>query len=189
MLNRDKIIIRLKATLDPARFRHSLRAEKIALALAKKHGISASLVTPAALLHDCGRRFDRRGLLRQAKALGLKIDPVSRFEPKLLHAAISAALARREFGVRSAAILRAIRSHTVGAPGMDRLAKIIFLADHIEEGRRFSGAKKVRRLAFKDMDAAIIASLTGTISWLLGKKLPVFTGTIATRNSLILKKK
>jgi predicted HD superfamily hydrolase involved in NAD metabolism len=162
--------------------------EKIALALAKKHGESVSLVIPAALLHDCGRRFGRRDLLRQAAALGLPLDPVSRFEPKLLHAAIGAALARREFGVRSAAVLRAIRSHTVGAPGMDRLAKIIFLADHIEEGRRFAGVKKVRRLAFRDLDKAIIASLTGTIAYLLAKKFPVFPGTVVTRNSLILGK-
>ncbi|HVN66730.1 MAG TPA: bis(5'-nucleosyl)-tetraphosphatase (symmetrical) YqeK, partial [Candidatus Sulfotelmatobacter sp.] len=169
-------------------FRHSLRVEKIALALAKKHGGSTSLVIPAALLHDCGRRFDRRGLLRQAKKLGLPIDPVSRFEPKLLHAAIGAVLARREFGVRSAAVLRAIGSHTVGAPNMGRLEKIIFLADHIEEGRRFAGVKKVRRLAFRNMDAAIIASLTGTIAHLLAKKFPVFAGTVEVRNSLILKK-
>lgn len=187
MPERDEILARLKRSLDRERYQHSLRVEKTALALGKKFGVSASLVSPAALLHDCSRRYDRPGLLRWARKIGLKIDPIRRFEPKLFHAEISAWLARHEFGIRSAKVLRAIRLHTVGAAGMTGLEKIVYLADHIEEGRRFSGVNKIRRLAFRDLDRAIAAATSNMLAYLLKNNLPIYPATVATRNYFVLK--
>lgn len=184
---RIKIIKKLKETLDPERFEHSLRVEKIALALGRRWKVSKKKIIPAALLHDCARRFDRKELLREAVKLSLKIDPVRRFEPKLFHAEISACLAKKEFGINSAEILRAIRLHTVGAAGMSKLEKIIYLADHIEEGRNFQGVKKMRALAFKNLDQAILASTTNMLKYLLEKRLPIYPGTIQTRNYFLFK--
>ena len=187
MPKRIKIIKKLKETLDPERFEHSLRVEKTALALGKKWGVSKNKIIPAALLHDCARRFNRGELLREARKLGLEIDPVRKFEPKLFHAEIGAYLAKRDFGIKSAEILRAIRLHTVGAAGMSKLEKIIYLADHIEEGRNFRGAKKMRGLAFKNLDLAILESTTNMIRYLLEKGLPIYLGTIQTRNYFLFR--
>ncbi len=182
MADRSMIIARLQQTLDKERFEHSLRAEIVALSLAKKWRVSDSLASTAALLHDCARRWDRPQLLRQAKRMGIAVDPVSRLEPKLLHAELGARLAKKEFGIGSAAVLNAIRRHTIGCEGMSKLDKIIYLADHIEEGRDFGGVKRVRRLAFRDLDKAIVASASNTIAYLLEKGLPIHAGTVATRN-------
>ena len=189
MLNRNEIVKKLEAMLDRERFEHSLRAEKIALKLAKKYRVNAKQASVAALLHDSARRYDRPELLRQARRLKLELDPIRRLEPKLFHGEIGAAIARREFGVNSAEILRAIRNHTTGAPNMSALEKVIYLADHIEEGRDFAGVAKLRRLAFQDLDRAVLLSTSAMIGFLLKKGLPVYQPSVETRNYYLVKLK
>ena len=187
MRDRAHILKKLKSVLDRPRFEHCLRVEKIAVSLAKRYGLSVQKAGLAALLHDYARRYDRPRLLAEARRQKLEIDPVSRAEPKLFHAALSALYARRDFGVTDRQILKAIKQHTLGAPGMSALEKIIFLADHIEEGRNFSGVKLVRKLAAQDLDRAVAVSTTNTLQYLLSKRLPVHSGTIRTRNYYLLR--
>jgi HD superfamily phosphohydrolase YqeK len=68
---------------------------------------------------------------------------------------------------------------------MGKLEKIIYLADHIEEGRRFAGVNKIRALAFRDLDRAIEESTSKMLLYLLKKKLPIYPGTIETRNRFL----
>ena len=187
MLDRNEIVKKLEASLDRERFEHSLRAEKIALKLAKKYRVNAHDASVAALLHDCARRYGRPELLRQAGRLKLEIDPIRKLEPKLFHGEIGAAIARREFGVNSAEVLRAIRNHTTGAPGMSKLSQVIYLADHIEESRDFAGVDKLRKLAFQNMDRAVLESASAMIGFLLKKGLPVYPPSVETRNYYLVK--
>lgn len=182
MTKRNEILEKLKTELDPERFKHSLRVERTAEALARKHQVSVQKASLAGLLHDYARKFSRKELLKQAKKHRQKIDPISKLEPKLLHAGLSALLAKRIFGITSSEILKAIRRHTVGTPAMTKLEKIIYLADHIEEGRKFSGIKKVRAWADKNLDRAVFESASNTLKYLLVNNLPVHPGTVATRN-------
>lgn len=140
-------------------------------------------------MHDCARKFDRKGLLRQARKIGLSLDCVKRFEPKLLHAELSAYFAEKEYKVKNREVLKAIARHTVGSAGMSKLDKIIYLADHIEEERDFSEIEKVRKLAYKDLDQAVIASTNLMLKYLLEKELPIYEGTVRTRNYYLLKTK
>jgi len=119
--------------------------------------------------------------------MGIKIDPIQKQEPKLLHAELSAHLASLEFGVRSSEILSAIKKHTTGSPNMTKLEKIIYLADHIEEGRDFAGVNTMRRLAFNNLDKAILESASNMLKYLLEAGLPIYSGTIETRNYYLLK--
>jgi predicted HD superfamily hydrolase involved in NAD metabolism len=187
MLDRNEIVKKLEGSLDRERFEHSLRAEQIALKLAKKYHVNEKNASVAALLHDSARRYDRPELLRQARRLKLEIDPIRQLEPKLFHGEIGAFIAKHEFGVRSAEILRAIRNHTTGAPEMSKLEQVIYLADHIEEGRDFAGVAKLRRLAFQDMDRAILGSTSAMIGFLLEQGLPVYQPSVATRNYYLVK--
>jgi len=136
----------------------------------------------AALLHDCSRYLDRPGMLKAAEKFGLKIDPVERLEPKLLHARLSSEIARRNFKVSDPEVLAAIAQHTVGAENMTLLSKIIYLADHIEKGRNFKGVKKIRQWAYSNPNRAIFESVSAMIRYLLDASLPIFEGSIRTRN-------
>lgn len=188
MQKHKAILDKLRKTLNSERYEHSQRAEKIAVRLARKHGVSQESAAIAALLHDCARRYSRPELLSVAKKIRLKLDPIRRFEPKLFHGEIGAYIARIEFGIRSKAILQAIANHTTGRPGMSALEKIIFLADHLEEGRSFSGIGNIRRLAARDMDKAIAASASAKLKFLLAHDLPIYPATIETRNYYLAKK-
>lgn len=165
-LTRNKVIEKLKITLDRERFLHSLRVEKIALRLGEKYRADKNKVSLAALLHDYAKR---------------------RPDPKLLHAGKGAKLAAKDFGLQSKEILDAIRHHTTGADKMTTLEKIIYLADHMEAGRDFPGVKKLRGLAFKDLDKAVCLSATLTLKYLLKKGLSIVPQTIKTRNSYLKK--
>jgi len=189
VIKRAEIIEKLKVSLSPDRFKHCLRVEEIARLLAQKNGVSEIKAELAGLLHDYARKFSGPELIRQASRFKLKIDPISQFEPKLLHAELSALLAKRDFGVKSREVLSAIKKHTLGSPAMTTLEKIIYLADHIEEGRAFSGVEKIRRLAFKDLDQAILESTSSKLNYLLSKRLPIHPGTIRTRNYYLLRGK
>jgi len=184
---RAEILEKLKRDLDPKRFKHCVRAEATAVSLAKKHGVSIKLASIAALLHDYARKFSRSDLLKQAIKFRLKIDAIGKFEPKLFHAELSALLARQEFGITSFQILNAIKKHTVGSPKMTTLEKIIYLSDHIEAGRSFSGVKRLRKLAFTNLDRAVVESASNMLLFLLGQGLPIYPGTIATRNYYLLR--
>ncbi|MGB9612864.1 MAG: phosphohydrolase, partial [Candidatus Margulisiibacteriota bacterium] len=72
--------------------------------------------------------------------------------------------------------------HTTGAPSMTKLEKIIYLADHIEEGRIFLGVNKLRKLAFQNLNLAILESTSMMLQYLLDEKLPIYPKTIETRN-------
>jgi predicted HD superfamily hydrolase involved in NAD metabolism len=186
--SREEIIKRLKETLDPQRFEHSLRVEKIALKLAARYRVNKQQASLAALLHDCARRYDRPGLLREAKKLGLKIRPLDRAEPKLLHGELGVRLARQEFRVKTLPVLAAIRWHTTGKPGMSKLAKVIYLADHVEEGRDHAAAGRLRKLAFRQLDRAIAAAASAQLEYLLQRGVPVDPATLETRNSYLKKR-
>lgn len=179
----------LKKLLPKERFEHSLRVAEQAEELARKNGISVEQARTAALLHDCSRYLDRNGMLELARVSGFSIDPIEELEPKLLHARLAAKIARDQFGINDPEVLQAIESHTVGRPNMSVLEKVVYLADHIESDRDYSGVEKVRELAERDLDRAILASIGKMIAHLIEQGLPIFEGTIKTRNWLLMKNK
>ena len=181
---------KLKKILDKARFNHTLRVEKQALDLARRYKADQNQASLAALLHDCARSLDKKGLLARAKKEGLRIRPIDQKEPKLLHGKLSALIARRKFAIKDPLVLKAIVNHTVGRPKMSKLEKIIFLADHSEAGRKFKGVKRLRRTALKDLNKAVALSCDLTLDYLKRNNLPVDSRTLKTRNYYLeLKKK
>ena len=151
----------LKRLLTPARYAHSLSVARLAAELAGRHGESPQRAALAGLLHDAARDFGEVRLVRYAVSKRLKIPffaQTARRAPVLLHSYASAGFARRRFGVRDKTVLRAIVLHTLGAARMDTLSKIIYVADLAAEGRDFPQAKKITRLARRDLDAAFRAA-------------------------------
>lgn len=176
---------RLKRALPAERFEHSLRVSQLARKLAQKWGADPDQAETAGLLHDCSRFLDSPGMLKLAQEFGYQIDPIERFQPKLLHARLAADLARKDHGISDPEILKAIAEHTVGSEDMSTLSKIIYLADHMEEGRDFKGVEKVRKLAEQDLDLAVAESTGQMIRYLLDSEQPIFEGTIRTRNHFL----
>ena len=68
-------------------------------------------------------------------------------------------MARELFHI-SDEIYEAIRWHTTGKPDMSTLEKILYLADFIEPTRDFPGLEELRKLAYRDLDAAMALALS-----------------------------
>jgi predicted HD superfamily hydrolase involved in NAD metabolism len=181
--------IKLKKLLPKERFQHSLRVKEAALKLAQGFSVDKNKVRTAALLHDCSRYLKSPEMVEAAKGFGIKVTKIEEFEPKLLHARLSARIAKRDFGITDKEILTAIEKHTVGHEEMNTLDKIIYLADHIEEGRDFKEVSRLRKLASKDLDRAIAASASSMLRFLIDQELPIFEQTVRTRNYYLMKDK
>lgn len=92
---------------------------------------------------------------------------MERKNPFLLHAKVGAYLAREKYGIKDPDILNAIQNHTTGRKNMSLLEKIIFVADYIEPGRKHApNLAEVRKLAFMDIDRALLMILRDTLQYL-----------------------
>lgn len=153
---------RLRKSLSPKRYRHSLCVARLAADLAARNGLDAEAAALAGLFHDCGRRFDLRGMVRYASTASLPVPHLkSTMEnaPLLLHAHISADLARKRWAIRDSGVLSAIRNHTLGKTGMPLLDRVLYIADIASQDRGFPEAGDLRRLARADLGAAFLEAV------------------------------
>jgi len=180
---------KLEGTLDDARFSHSIRVQQLAIELSVHHNVDREKASIAGLLHDCSRYLSSRQLLSKAEEVGLHVEPIMRFEPKLLHAPLSGYFAKMEYGIDDPEIITAIERHTIGSPVMTALDKIIYIADHAEPERDFNGIEEIRRIMKKDLNGSISLIASCMIRYLIEKEMPIHPLTLETRNYHLRKAK
>ena len=151
--------------LKPSRVAHVLGCRQAAEELAKLHGADVTDAARAALLHDITKALDGPLQLTLCNAYGMMLNEFSRQNPKTLHQTTGALVAERIFGEREE-VVDAIRWHTTGKADMTLLQKIIYVADYMEPNRDFPGVEELRRLAYEDIDKALMLGLTMTIEML-----------------------
>lgn len=177
---------KLKQVLSAKRFRHSVGVAHTAVELAAQFGADTANAATAGLLHDCAREMSNNTLLKKAIDFGIVVGSLEKSSPVLLHSIVSARLAAVEYGVQNEEILRAIASHTTGGANMSKLDKIIFLADFIEPGRAYPGVDKLRDLAGKDLDRAVLAAYDQTIQYLVKESMVIHPSSVDGRNELLM---
>lgn len=138
--------------------RHVQRVLVEALDLAARYDLDVRRVELATWGHDLFRSFPPADQLRLATEAGLPIAVADRADPVLLHGPIAAVTLRERFGVDDEEALSAVRDHTLGAPEMPMIAKVILLADKFEKRKRDRTPvmKEIRRLAWRDLDLALL---------------------------------
>ena len=162
-----KIKKKLKTELDKARYEHTIGVMDTAACLAMRYDCDIEKAEVAGLLHDCAKCIPNDNKLRMCKKFGIEITSAEKKAPFLLHAKLGAFLAKKEYDVDDEEILSAIACHTTGKPDMSLLDKIIFIADYIEPGRdKAPSLPEVRKLAFQDIDKALIHILEDTLTYL-----------------------
>lgn len=190
-MNIEKIKTNVRNYLDEKRYSHVERVAEYARKLAKIHGENLENVEAAAYLHDVAKFFELSRMLDLIKGKYPEVQDEMSRSTSILHGFAGAEFVRNNFelfGVDNEDILDGIKYHTVGGRNLSKLAKIIYLADAIEEGRTWEGVEKARELAEGDLDEAIKYEIDTKLRYLISKDTVIHPNIILFRNSLIYRK-
>lgn len=143
LLERARAIAR--AELTERSLAHCERVSDEARRLAARFGLDGDEAALAGLLHDLTRDLGDEQLLAEAARLGLAVDPVERAKPYLLHAHVAAGRLAELLPEVGPDVIGAVAAHTVGAPGMSDLARVVYIADMTEPARDYEGVDALRR--------------------------------------------
>jgi predicted HD superfamily hydrolase involved in NAD metabolism len=161
------------------RYAHCVRVARMAENLARRHGADPRKARYAGMLHDLARLYSAERLLEESQRLGVPIGDFDRAHPIVLHAPLSAEMARREFGISDPAVLSAIAKHTLAAGEMSALDCVLYLADGLEPGRDYPERAQLAALAEADLREAMRATIASSLRYLKSKDLPTAPQTAA----------
>ncbi len=164
MYSAEEIHTLLKKNLTEKRYNHSVLVADYARELALRFKIDTEKAYLAGLLHDCAKRYDDNEMLQIAGEAHLSITDAEKRQPvALLHARLSAYIARRDYGIEDEVILQAIAFHQSGGVGMTALDKIVGLADSTEPSRNDEGLEKIRVILQSDLHRAYLEKFIYTM--------------------------
>lgn len=147
--------------LNPSIYGHCIRTMEEAVRLSEHYREDTEKAKIAGLLHDCGKKMVKGN-------------------DNLTHSKTGAAMAGDIFHVSDEDILNAITYHTTGRENMSMLEKIIFIADKIEQGRKYKGVSRLRKATYEDIDRAIIMSIESTVEYVKMKNAELDDDSIKT---------
>ncbi|HZK01880.1 MAG TPA: bis(5'-nucleosyl)-tetraphosphatase (symmetrical) YqeK [Anaerovoracaceae bacterium] len=162
-----ELVAEIKRHIPENRIRHTLGVVSEAVRLAERYGADIKKAELAALGHDLCRN------------ISIMLD----------HGKAAAEQLERGFGVTDKDILNAVCYHTTGRTGMSVLEKVIFVADKIEPGRDYFGVEELRKLAYEDLDKALLKILEQNISYLTAKGLEIHIDTLMAKDEILAKER
>lgn len=187
----QKINQDIKQELSEKRYNHSIGVMKKAEELAKLYKININKAKLVGLAHDIGKELSKEDKLKYVKKNNIEIDEIEKINVGLLHGKIGADICKKRYDFTED-MQDAIKFHTTGNKDMDLLAKIIFVADKIEEGRSYKDKNKmqelelIREAAKENIDEAMLCLLDSSIIYTMQKKNLIHPDSISTRNQLII---
>lgn len=188
MIDIEDVKENLEKRLTEKRYSHSLGAMKAAKDLAKIYGENERMAELTGLIHDIAKEMSKEEIERYMRIHNIQIDEIEKNQMGLLHAKLGASIAKEEFGANEK-IQNAIKYHTTGNTKMDTFAKIIYLADKIEENRTYEEVEALREIAKKDLDKAILFVLDFTVAKSIKTKKLIHPDSINLRNYLLINAK
>jgi len=183
----EKIDQDIKRMLSQKRYQHSIGVMKKAIELAEKYHVDVNKAKVVGLAHDIAKDISTEEKLQYVQKYQIEIDEIEKVNTELLHSKIGAHICRQRYGF-SEDMQKAILYHTTGNPEMDDLAKVIFIADKIEEGRTYINFAEIERIMEKGMNAILIYLLDRSIKFTIDKGVLIHLDTIYTRNRFLSEK-
>lgn len=175
------------ARLSERRFSHTLNVAEEARRLAERWDVCPERAYLAGIVHDCAKEIPKNEAFEMLREFG-EADDYSAC-PALIHGPLAAHIAMRDFGVEDEEILDAVRYHTTGRCKMGMLEKIIYLADFIEPSRSFDGIEEVRRLAYENIDKAVLMEADMVIGFVIERGQLLNEKSVQMRNELLMRTK
>lgn len=187
--------------MSEKRFFHTAEVEKMAARIGEIYAPDKiDVLRAAGLLHDITKEYSTEKQLQICREFGIITTKQDILTPKTFHAKTAAVLIPvlyPEFADEE--VVSAVRWHTTGNAEMTLLEKIVYLADYIDESRKFDDCVKLRRIFWdakpekmseKERDThltkTLLVSFDMTLASLISENAPISDDTFKARNSLVL---
>ena len=151
----EKIEKEVKEILSEKRFLHSVMVAKKAVELAIKYGENPEIAKIIGIAHDIAKEMTEEEYFDYVEKNNIEIDEIERENVFLLHAKVGADICKKRFGFNEQ-MQNAVKYHTTGNVDMDNMAKIIYLADKIEDTRVYEGVEEARAKTDISLDEGMI---------------------------------
>ena len=200
----DELREQLSSLMSEKRYTHTCAVERMAVRLGELFcPDQISALRAAALLHDITKEEPLEKQLQLCEKFDIILESTAALAHKTLHARTAAALipvAYPAFAIET--VISAVRWHTTGREDMTITDKLVYLADYIDDSRKFPDCVRLRDYFWsaepQKMDEqqrrahlrdTLILSFDMTVRNLLGEGVPISLDTIMARNALLLESK
>ena len=183
-LSREELVKLVAAKMSKKRFEHVLRVEEKAIYLAKRYGVNVEKASIAALTHDYAKERPDSEMISLIKERDFDKELLL-YGNAIWHGILGSVLVKEELGIVDESILTAIKNHTTGAEKMDELAKVIYVADYVEDGRDFPVVVEARKMADENLDKAVAFETKQTLLYLINKGFKIYPKTLETYNAWV----
>ena len=194
----------LRAQMSEKRYLHTVAVEDMVARLCAVYcPDETNFLRAAALLHDITKELDTATQRDICRERGIEISADDEMAPKTFHARTAAALIPERYpAFNHETVVSAVRWHTTGHGGMTLTEKLLYLADYIDESRKFPDCVRLRsffwdaspeRMSEADRLAhlrrTLIMSFEMTVRALLCEDAVISIDTMDARNELCREEK
>ena len=196
----DGLRDRVGRDMSEKRYAHTVAVEDMAGKMAKYLcPEKTNILRAAALLHDITKELTSDEHIKICDSLGVSYDSDNIAAKKTFHAMTAAAKIRVDYAeFADEEIISAVRYHTTGREGMTLTEKIIYLADYIDDTRKFPECIFLREIFWgadienmtidersRHLDRVVLKSLDITITDLIDGGKVINRDTVAARNYIL----
>ncbi len=167
------------------RYAHSLGVMEMSKELAKRYNVDIERAQKAALMHDMSKCMPLEELREYIKKNNIQVSESEMLAGVALHGVVAADICKKKYNFDDE-MCEAIACHTIGKEGMTNLEKAIFIADKIDKTRTYDGIEELRKLAFEDIDRAILQNIEKSIEKSIQRGTMIIERSIKTRNFILI---
>ena len=124
--------------------------------------------------------------LKKIKSFGIILTDLERNAQKLWHSILGAAYIKNELHITDPEIVDPVLYHTTARADMTLPEKILFIADYISADRRYDGVEEMRRVAYEDLDRAVLLGSRETIRDLAERYMAIHPDTMGAFNWCVM---
>lgn len=142
----DALRERVRGSMSDFRFTHTAEVEKMAARIGELYAPDKlDILRAAALLHDVTKELTPDEQIEMLRDAGEDVSTLELASHKTFHARTAGYAILRDYPeFANEELLAAVRYHTTGRADMSICEKIIFLADYIDESRKFEDCVRLR---------------------------------------------
>ena len=200
----DLLRERVRASMSDFRFTHAAEVEKMAARIGDLYvPDKIDVLRVASLLHDVTKEVDLDGQIAMLENGGERTGDFERLSYKTLHARTAVYAIKRDYPeFADEEVLRAVRYHTTGRADMTLTEMIVYLADYIDESRKFDDCVYLRNYFWgaepekmgecereEHMLRTLLISFDMTLTALIKEDALTSVESVEARNSIVAKLK